>query len=65
MWPSLSDPEIHHGIPELINSLGLAVLTRRLGGHLAETEDHPSCESMDVPFTIVSLPLVSQPPEES
>ncbi len=32
------DPEIHHGIPELINSLGLAVLTEDSVAHLAETE---------------------------
>ena len=32
------DPEIHHGIPELINSLGLAVLTEDSIAHLAKTE---------------------------
>ena len=32
------DPEINHGMPELINSLGLAVLTEDSIGHLAELE---------------------------
>ncbi|WP_105617654.1 2-hydroxyacyl-CoA dehydratase [Vallitalea okinawensis] len=32
------DPEIHHGIPELINSLGLAVLTEDSVAHLGEVE---------------------------
>ena len=32
------DPEIHHGIPELINSLGMAVLTEDSVSHLAQVE---------------------------
>ncbi|MDO4267298.1 MAG: acyl-CoA dehydratase activase-related protein [Eubacteriales bacterium] len=32
------DPEIHHGIPELITSYGLAVLTEDSVSHLAEAE---------------------------
>ncbi len=32
------DPEIHHGIPELINSYGIAVLTEDSVAHLGETE---------------------------
>ncbi len=32
------DPEIHHGIPELINSYGIAVLTEDSVAHLAEVE---------------------------
>ena len=32
------DPEIHHGIPELITSYGLAVLTEDSVSHLADTE---------------------------
>ncbi len=32
------DPEIHHGIPELITSYGLAVLTEDSVSHLAEVE---------------------------
>ncbi|WP_315167025.1 acyl-CoA dehydratase activase-related protein [Metaclostridioides mangenotii] len=32
------DPEINHGMPELINSLGLAVLTEDSIGHLADLE---------------------------
>lgn len=36
--PYHSDPEINHGIPELINSLGMAVLTEDSVAHLAELE---------------------------
>ena len=32
------DPEIHHGIPDMINSYGLAVLTEDSVSHLAEVE---------------------------
>ena len=32
------DPEIHHGIPDLINSYGVAVLTEDSVSHLAEVE---------------------------
>ena len=32
------DPEIHHGIPDLINSYGIAVLTEDSVSHLAEVE---------------------------
>ena len=32
------DPEINHGIPEMINSYGLAVLTEDSISHLAEVE---------------------------
>ncbi|MCF0146561.1 MAG: 2-hydroxyacyl-CoA dehydratase, partial [Eubacterium sp.] len=32
------DPEIHHGIPEMINSYGVAVLTEDSVSHLAEIE---------------------------
>ena len=32
------DPEIHHGIPELINSYGVAVLTEDSISHLAEVD---------------------------
>ena len=32
------DPEIHHGIPDLINSYGLAVLTEDSISHLAPLE---------------------------
>ncbi|HIY01749.1 MAG TPA: 2-hydroxyacyl-CoA dehydratase [Candidatus Blautia faecipullorum] len=32
------DPEIHHGIPDLINSYGIAVLTEDSVSHLAEIE---------------------------
>lgn len=32
------DPEINHGMPELINSLGMAVLTEDSIGHLADLE---------------------------
>ncbi|NLM54961.1 MAG: 2-hydroxyglutaryl-CoA dehydratase, partial [Firmicutes bacterium] len=32
------DPEIHHGIPELINSLGMAVLTEDSIAHLGRVE---------------------------
>ncbi len=32
------DPEIHHGIPELITSYGLAVLTEDSVSHLADAE---------------------------
>ena len=32
------DPEIHHGIPDLINSYGIAVLTEDSISHLAEVE---------------------------
>lgn len=32
------DPEIHHGIPELINSYGVAVLTEDSISHLAKTD---------------------------
>lgn len=32
------DPEIHHGIPELINSYGMAVLTEDAISHLGEVE---------------------------
>lgn len=32
------DPEIHHGIPELINSYGVAVLTEDSVSHLAEID---------------------------
>lgn len=32
------DPEIHHGIPELINSYGVAVLTEDSVSHLAEVD---------------------------
>jgi predicted CoA-substrate-specific enzyme activase len=32
------DPEIHHGIPEMINSFGIAVLTEDSVSHLAEID---------------------------
>ncbi|WP_058485653.1 2-hydroxyacyl-CoA dehydratase [Defluviitalea phaphyphila] len=32
------DPEIHHGIPDLINSLGMAVLTEDSVAHLAKVD---------------------------
>ena len=32
------DPEINHGIPEMINSYGLAVLTEDSVSHLADVE---------------------------
>ena len=32
------DPEVHHGIPELITSYGVAVLTEDSVSHLAEVE---------------------------
>ncbi|MDR1799417.1 MAG: acyl-CoA dehydratase activase-related protein, partial [Bifidobacteriaceae bacterium] len=32
------DPEVHHGIPELINSLGMAVLSEDAIDHLGEVE---------------------------
>lgn len=32
------DPEIHHGIPEMINSFGVAVLTEDAVSHLAEVD---------------------------
>lgn len=32
------DPEIHHGIPEMINSFGVAVLTEDCVSHLAEID---------------------------
>ena len=32
------DPEIHHGIPDLINSYGIAVLTEDSVSHLAKVE---------------------------
>ena len=32
------DPEIHHGIPELINSFGVAVLTEDAVSHLAKVD---------------------------
>ena len=32
------DPEIHHGIPDLINSYGIAVLTEDSVSHLAPIE---------------------------
>jgi len=39
------DPEIHHGIPEMVNSLGLAVLTE--DSVLGETPDRPALEVRD------------------
>ncbi len=36
--PYHADPEIHHGIPELINSYGIAVLTEDSVSHLHEVE---------------------------
>lgn len=36
--PYHADPEIHHGIPELITSYGFAVLTEDSVSHLAKTE---------------------------
>ncbi len=36
--PYHTDPEIHHGIPELINSYGIAVLTEDSVSHLADVE---------------------------
>ncbi len=36
--PYHADPEIHHGIPELITSYGLAVLTEDSVSHLADAE---------------------------
>ena len=32
------DPEVHHGIPELINSYGIAVLTEDSVSHLHKVE---------------------------
>ncbi|MDF2613898.1 MAG: 2-hydroxyglutaryl-CoA dehydratase [Clostridia bacterium] len=36
--PYHTDPHINHGIPEMINSLGMAVLTEDAVAHLGETE---------------------------
>ncbi|MBO5564898.1 MAG: 2-hydroxyacyl-CoA dehydratase [Lachnospiraceae bacterium] len=36
--PYHADPEIHHGIPEMINSFGIAVLTEDSVAHLGEVE---------------------------
>ncbi|MGI6328812.1 MAG: acyl-CoA dehydratase activase-related protein [Dethiobacteria bacterium] len=36
--PYHTDPEIHHGIPELINTLGMAVLTEDAVSHLGRVE---------------------------
>lgn len=37
--PYHADPEVHHGIPEFINSLGLVVLTEDSVAHLAVAEN--------------------------
>ena len=48
------DPEIHHGIPDLINSYGIAVLTEDSVSHLAQIERPAPCQRpVDVSFPSV------------
>ena len=48
------DPEIHHGIPDLINSYGVAVLTEDSVSHLVPVERPDPCKRpVDVPFQTV------------
>jgi hypothetical protein len=45
------DPEINHGIPAMINDLGMAVLTEGFGGSLRRGGQAPAgCGSMGLPF---------------
>ena len=45
------DPEIHHGIPDMINSYGLAVLTEDSVSHLGTAGASAPCQRpVDVPL---------------
>ena len=48
------DPEVNHGIPELINSYNIAVLTEDSVSHLASGRTSDRCYgSVDVPLSSV------------